>query len=193
MIEVRGGKGIYPVLYLWYGIYRLGRRNVLKQCKMDLAATVYCEKREPPYIKLLPSMDEVQRELETSLEPLYKDEVKVVEEVVEEDEVVEKPKVSMSSAYNARRWRWEYAGEDFTAWDVGERDSWICHLCGEDVDPELSFPHPRSRTSDHLVPFTKGGEHAMTNVKLAHLECNNLRNNASIEEGKIIVQAALGL
>lgn len=52
------------------------------------------------------------------------------------------------------------------------RDSGVCQLCCEPIDPELKWPHPLSRTLDHVVPLMLGGTHEPSNVQLAHARCN---------------------
>jgi len=56
----------------------------------------------------------------------------------------------------------------------GERD---CALCGEPVDRTHKYPHPMAATVDHRVPITKGGEHHLDNVQLAHARCNTSKGN----------------
>ena len=56
--------------------------------------------------------------------------------------------------------------------ELGVRDNWMCALCGEPVDRELKYPDPRSKSVDHTVPISKGGEHSYANTKVAHLLCN---------------------
>lgn len=61
--------------------------------------------------------------------------------------------------------------------DLGERDNWICALCSESVDPELSSRHPRMKSIDHIMPVSLGGLHIWENVQLAHFGCNSSKNN----------------
>lgn len=56
--------------------------------------------------------------------------------------------------------------------EIFQRDGWVCGLCGLPVDPELRYPHPRSKSLDHIIPLSKGGDHGPHNVQLAHLHCN---------------------
>lgn len=59
----------------------------------------------------------------------------------------------------------------FKSKDIYERDNGICWICDEEC--------PRTQASiDHLVPLSKGGPHALFNVRLAHKECNNHRGAA---------------
>jgi 5-methylcytosine-specific restriction endonuclease McrA len=40
---------------------------------------------------------------------------------------------------------------------------------------ELTSPHPRSPTVDHLIPVSEGGTDAPENLRLAHRTCNTKR------------------
>lgn len=60
----------------------------------------------------------------------------------------------------------------FSRIDVCRRDNWICQLCGEPVQKGVKYTHPLSPTLDHITPLTRGGVHALHNVQLAHLVCN---------------------
>lgn len=55
---------------------------------------------------------------------------------------------------------------------VYERDGWICGLCDEPIDRGAKKPHPRSKSIDHIIPVSLGGEHSLSNVQAAHLGCN---------------------
>jgi 5-methylcytosine-specific restriction endonuclease McrA len=48
---------------------------------------------------------------------------------------------------------------------VLERDDGICGICGHDVDP---FDYD----VDHIIPLSRGGMHAYSNVQVAHPWCN---------------------
>lgn len=56
--------------------------------------------------------------------------------------------------------------------DVMERDGNRCALCEGLIDQSLRFPHPMSRSVDHIVPLSVGGTHTFDNVQAAHLGCN---------------------
>lgn len=60
---------------------------------------------------------------------------------------------------------------------IAERDGWRCQLCGEDVNRQLVWPHPMSRSLDHVVPISMRGAHDPANVRLAHLRCNIAKGN----------------
>ncbi|WP_377326255.1 HNH endonuclease [Pimelobacter simplex] len=79
-----------------------------------------------------------------------------------------------------RRQRIEAAtsGEFFRHVDVFERDRWICGICNKKVDILLSYPHPMSKSLDHIVPLSKGGAHSFENCQTAHLRCNLLKRDS---------------
>lgn len=66
--------------------------------------------------------------------------------------------------------------EVFTREEIADRDGWRCHLCGDDVDPRLTFPSPDSASLDHVLPLSAGGAHTRANCNLAHLGCNASKN-----------------
>lgn len=70
--------------------------------------------------------------------------------------------------------------ERFRATDVYERDRWICRICFVPIDQTKAWPHPMSKSVDHIVPVSRGGAHAMSNVRAAHLGCNS-RKGAKID------------
>lgn len=52
-----------------------------------------------------------------------------------------------------------------------------CALCGQPIPPGLDPTDPDSFTADHIVPISKGGTHAMKNLRPAHRRCNTRRGN----------------
>lgn len=66
--------------------------------------------------------------------------------------------------------------DEITIESVFDRDKGICKICGKPVDwnskNEKGHPLRLYPTIDHIVPFSKGGEHIWENVQLAHLGCN---------------------
>lgn len=81
--------------------------------------------------------------------------------------------------YRRRAAQWGVAYEPLRRNDVYDRDNWTCGICGEPVDPDLQYPHRRSVSLDHVIPFARGGPHTPSNVQCSHLECNILkRDNA---------------
>ena len=67
--------------------------------------------------------------------------------------------------------------EDVDRMVVWERDNGICGICGVWVDPDLSWPDKMSKTLDHIVPLSGGGEHSYTNAQIAHAVCNSRKND----------------
>ena len=55
---------------------------------------------------------------------------------------------------------------------IYEYYDWECHLCGENIDRDLTSPDPMCATIDHIVPLSQGGLHEWTNLAPAHLSCN---------------------
>ena len=65
---------------------------------------------------------------------------------------------------------------DYAAYNRARRQvlshSTICHLCGL----------PGADTVDHLVPFSRGGSAAVSNLRPAHRECNSRRGDRPLHE-----------
>jgi 5-methylcytosine-specific restriction endonuclease McrA len=57
--------------------------------------------------------------------------------------------------------------------EIIERDGLDCHLCGRPVDMDLAWPHRDSKSVDHVIPLSRGGEHVLANCALAHMGCNS--------------------
>ena len=64
-------------------------------------------------------------------------------------------------------------------WEVGERDGWICHICGEKIDPESRDRYERA-TLDHVIPRSHGGRYWASNMRIAHQRCNSDRGAEEI-------------
>lgn len=71
--------------------------------------------------------------------------------------------------------------EQFTNDEIYERDGWRCGLCGKLIHKAKPFPHPMSRSIDHVVPLSKGGDHSRANVQAAHYGCNSRKNNGVLD------------
>lgn len=63
---------------------------------------------------------------------------------------------------------------------IYERDSWNCHLCGEDVDRDVHWNGDLFPSLDHLIPRSKGGSDEVENLKTAHRLCNSIRQDAPL-------------
>lgn len=61
--------------------------------------------------------------------------------------------------------------------EILARDGNACRLCGDLVNLTLSTPNPASPSVDHIVPFSLGGGHGLENLQLAHMRCNQSKNN----------------
>jgi 5-methylcytosine-specific restriction endonuclease McrA len=82
-----------------------------------------------------------------------------------------------------------------SALEIYERDNWTCQICGEPIDPDLSAPHSMSKTTDHIVPLSRGGKHVVGNIQAAHLYCNISKGNrlaGSTNAARARRQKALG-
>jgi len=62
--------------------------------------------------------------------------------------------------------------------DIYERDGWMCGICGTKINRRLKYPHPRSKSIDHIIALINGGDDAPINLQPAHLRCN-LKKHAS--------------
>jgi 5-methylcytosine-specific restriction endonuclease McrA len=61
--------------------------------------------------------------------------------------------------------------------EILDRDDWVCWLCELAIDPELHWPDGASRSVDHVVPLSRGGDDTAANKRAAHLRCNIARGN----------------
>lgn len=64
---------------------------------------------------------------------------------------------------------------DFIA--ICEAQDWKCAITGEDLDPALKGPHPKSISLDHENGITNGGGHVEGNVRATLLEANHEKGN----------------
>ncbi len=64
--------------------------------------------------------------------------------------------------------------------DIYERDNWICGYCGDNVTPE-------NATLDHIIPQSKGGTHARSNLRTACLICNSIKSGKTEEEAAMLL------
>lgn len=114
----------------------------------------------------------------------------------EECEIKRKKKVNRINAREGKkRNKIRKRVKDFTGYDstltvekVYEKDNGICYLCGELCDWNdyqiidnafIAGPHYPSR--DHVVPLSRGGRHIYNNIRLAHMICNSLKSDKTVE------------
>lgn len=68
--------------------------------------------------------------------------------------------------------------ESITRREVFARGNGVCYICGQLTHYENSDEYsPLLATVDHLVPWTRGGQHSWENVKLSCLRCNIVKGN----------------
>jgi hypothetical protein len=83
--------------------------------------------------------------------------------------------------YSAKRRAIMRRGDKIDHLVVFEAFNWECHICGQDIDPDLRFPHKMAATIDHIIPLSRGGEHTWDNVAPAHAMCNFTKSNRTEE------------
>jgi DNA repair ATPase RecN len=66
--------------------------------------------------------------------------------------------------------------EPYTDNYIYERDNWTCGICGQKINKRIKYPHPRSKSIDHILAISKGGADAPINLQAAHLICNVHKN-----------------
>ena len=62
-----------------------------------------------------------------------------------------------------------------------------CYYCGKEMDFSTGVDRKFNRdmaTIEHLIPYSRGGEHTFKNTVLACRHCNISKNAKSIEEFK---------
>ena len=100
-----------------------------------------------------------------------------------------------AAAYDARRRalvEQARTDETFTPIDVHDRDDWTCRLCLLPIDPEIAWPDSMSPSVDHIVPLSRGGAHAMSNVQSAHLGCNSSKGDKDMADAVALLTRLAG-
>jgi len=86
----------------------------------------------------------------------------------------------------ARRLRHAETWDGISDAEILERDGWRCQIPGckrRPIRKDLKYPHPRSKSIDHIIPLSLGGDDTAVNKRAAHLGCNMARGNkAGIEQ-----------
>jgi hypothetical protein len=85
--------------------------------------------------------------------------------------------LAQSRARNLRHAQtWDGISDD----EILERDGWRCQIPGckrRPIRRDVSSPHPRSKSIDHIIPLSLGGDDTAVNKRAAHLGCNVARGN----------------
>lgn len=78
-------------------------------------------------------------------------------------------------------WVHKQRGIDITR--LMARDGKDCTICGDALERSLREPnHPRYITFDHIVARSAGGDSKLSNLRLAHRSCNEVRGNDPVVE-----------
>lgn len=48
----------------------------------------------------------------------------------------------------------------------------VCALCGQHMDES-------DKSLDHIIPLSRGGDHSLANLQMAHLRCNQMKNSGA--------------
>lgn len=85
----------------------------------------------------------------------------------------------------ARLLRHAQTWDGITDEEILERDGWRCQIPGckrRPIRKDVRYPHPRSKSIDHIVPLSLGGDDTAVNKRASHLGCNLARGNQMAEE-----------
>ena len=85
-----------------------------------------------------------------------------------------------------RRMRHAETWDGITDEEILERDRWRCGICRKRIGKSFKYPHPRSKSIDHIIPLSEDGDDTAANKRAAHLGCNLSRGSRGGNE-----QAAL--
>lgn len=84
-----------------------------------------------------------------------------------------------------RRLRHAQTWDGITDEEILDRDGWRCQIpdCKRrSIRKDLKYPHPRSKSIDHIVPLSLGGDDTAVNKRAAHFGCNVARGNEMGDE-----------
>lgn len=97
--------------------------------------------------------------------------------------IYEDKKAASRASRHRRRARKQTAPyETFSDLEIFERDNWICGICKEPIDREVKYPHPKSKSLDHILPLSKGGHHLRKNCQGSHFGCNSKKTHLTCEQ-----------
>lgn len=85
----------------------------------------------------------------------------------------------------ARRLRHAQTWDGIPDEEILERDGWRCQIPGckrRPIRKDLKYPHPRSKSIDHIIPLSHGGDDTAENKRAAHFGCNVARGNEMGDE-----------
>jgi hypothetical protein len=85
----------------------------------------------------------------------------------------------------ARHLRHAQTWDGITDEEILDRDGWRCQIPGcrrRPIRKDLKSPHLRSKSVDHIIPLSLGGDDTAVNKRAAHLGCNMARSNRMTEE-----------
>ena len=77
----------------------------------------------------------------------------------------------------SRRLRTNTPDVRISRFEIYTRDEWTCQLCNKPVNRNLNWPHKLCASLDHILPLSRGGTNAVTNLQLAHYSCNSRRGD----------------
>jgi 5-methylcytosine-specific restriction endonuclease McrA len=89
-----------------------------------------------------------------------------------------------------QRHRWRPTGHNIGRQKrerVLTRDGWLCYLCDTPIDRTVQWPHPLSRSVDHVIPRSRGGTDDESNLRAAHWRCNEAKGARTITNSRIRV------
>lgn len=69
--------------------------------------------------------------------------------------------------------------------EVFNRDKWRCQLCGKRCDKTWTPGNPNAPELDHIIPLSKGGDHAWHNVQCACSECNGRKGDRPMGQRRL--------
>lgn len=85
--------------------------------------------------------------------------------------------------------RIDHSGTHRSQFDKNKRKIYatqsVCAICGRPVDMSLKWPHPMSKSIDHIIPISKGGHPSdLDNLQLAHFCCNRQKaDKLALQDG----------